>query len=127
MNKKTILIVEDEPAEMRALDDKLSREGFNIIRATNGKEGLETALEKHPDMILADVLMPVMDGFAMIKELRKDAWGKNAPVMILTNAKASCKKRREIASDRKCLCYLIKSGSRIQDIVERVKKELGVK
>ncbi len=126
MDKKTILIVEDELAEIQALSDKFSREGFAVLKTTNGEEGLITALKEHPDLILVDVLMPVMDGTAMIKELRKDTWGKRVPVIVLTNVEGDCKSMKEIVKEQKCRCYLIKSSWKIDDIVARAKKELGM-
>ena len=126
MKTETILIVEDEPSEMQALSDKFSLEGFSVIKAANGEEGLTTALEKHPDLILVDLIMPVMDGATMIKELRKDTWGKRVPVIVLTNVETDCKSMKEMVKERNCRCYLIKSSWKISDIVARAKKELGM-
>ena len=70
-NKRTILIVEiveDEATLTKALKDKFEREGFGVITANNGAQGLTTALEKCPDLILIDVVMPIMDGMTMLKK-----------------------------------------------------------
>ena len=74
-NKK-ILIVEDEEDMLRALVDELGHEGFETLEAKNGKEGLSIALKERPDLILLDILMPEMDGMAVMKHLRGDVWGK---------------------------------------------------
>lgn len=71
----TILIVEDDVPELNALRDKFTHEGFSILEAKNGEEGLATALREHPDLILLDIIMPVMDGMTMLVNLRKDPWG----------------------------------------------------
>ena len=74
MDKK-ILIVDDEPALLTALVDKFTRAGYTVGIAENGKEGLKLALKNRPDLILLDIIMPVMDGITMLYKLRKDSWG----------------------------------------------------
>jgi response regulator RpfG family c-di-GMP phosphodiesterase len=125
--KKTILIVEDEISERKALKDKFTREGIDIIEAVNGEEGLKTAFKKHPDLIVTDILMPKMNGMEMIKKLREDKWGQSVPIVILTNVEAERKDVQKIKKDHRFACYLIKSGWKIQDIVDKVKKELEIK
>src|SRR3989338_4714498 len=81
-----ILIVEDDAAMRLALNEKLASQGFNVIEAKNGAEGLEVALREHPDLILLDLLMPKMGGMDMLRHLRADlAWGQDTKVIILTN------------------------------------------
>ncbi len=72
---KKILVVEDDVPELNALRDKFTREGFSILTAKNGEEGLAIALREHPDLILLDIIMPVMDGITMLVKLREDSWG----------------------------------------------------
>ena len=75
---KKILIVEDEAPLRNAISDILSFEGFTVFQAKNGQEGLDAALLEHPDLILLDLMMPVMDGLTMLEKLRQDqAYGKN--------------------------------------------------
>ena len=84
--KKKILIVEDERPILEPLVDKFTREGFEISVAHDGEEGLKSALEKHPDLIILDIVMPKMDGMTMLKKLREDdTWGRHARVILLTN------------------------------------------
>ena len=83
LNKK-VLIVEDEAPLRNAVSDILSFEGFDVFQAKNGQEGLETALKEHPDMILLDLMMPIMDGCTMYKRLKEDAATKDIPVIIIT-------------------------------------------
>ena len=82
--KKTILIVEDDPSLMKALGAKFKREGFGVITANDGKEGLESALANKPDLIVVDVLMPVMNGMEMLKELRKDKSAQRHHIIMLS-------------------------------------------
>ncbi len=81
---KTVLVVEDDNLTRKSLVNLLIEKGIVVHEAVNGKVGLELALAKHPDLVLTDIRMPEMDGITMINELRKDEWGKNVPVMVLT-------------------------------------------
>ena len=121
-NKKTILVVEDEISLLNALCDKLTRENFAVLEAKNGEEGLEVALREHPDLILLDIIMPVMDGITMLKKLREDAWGKNAKVIILTNL--SDNEKMAEALEQKSHEYLVKSDWKIEDVVAKVRERL---
>ncbi|OGH71913.1 MAG: hypothetical protein A3G00_00140 [Candidatus Magasanikbacteria bacterium RIFCSPLOWO2_12_FULL_43_12] len=121
-NKKTILVVEDEISLLNALCDKLTRENFAVLEAKNGEEGLEVALREHPDLILLDIIMPVMDGITMLKKLREDAWGKNAKVIILTNL--SDNEKVAEALEQKSQEYLVKSDWKIEDVVAKVRERL---
>ena len=120
--KKKILIIEDEQPLLKILADKFTKEDFEVILTTNGKDGLDSALKNHPDIILLDILMPVMDGMMVLNELRKDPWGKNASVILLTNLSDSEKKKtgfHQGVSE-----YLIKSDLSLNDIVKKVKEKL---
>lgn len=116
-DKNKILIVEDDAALLNALRDQFTREGFEVVVAKNGEEGLEVALREHPDLILLDIVMPVMDGMTMFANLRKDAWGKNAKVTILTNLS-------DVAVAHGSYDYLVKSDWKIEDVVNRVRERL---
>ena len=83
--KNTVLIIEDELDLRGLLKTKLISEHFEVLEADNGKIGLDISLSSHPDIILLDIVMPVMDGLAMLKELRQDEWGKTAKVIVLSN------------------------------------------
>lgn len=83
--RKKILIVEDEQLLADTLSVKLRREGFDIFHAENGLRGLELVCQEQPHLILLDIMMPIMDGLSMLKKLRTMPWGKDVPVIILTN------------------------------------------
>ena len=85
MNKPTVLIVEDDTDIRGLYADAFTAAGITVLTATNGAEGVERALEHHPDAILMDIMMPVMGGHEAMNKIRKDAWGKNAKVVYLTN------------------------------------------
>ena len=121
--KKIILIVEDELSLRTALCDKLTREGFAVLEAKNGEEGLMVALRDHPDLILLDIIMPVMDGMTMLKRLRRDKWGKGVQVILLTNLSENEKVAQaiELGSHE----YLVKSDWKIEDVVAKIRERLG--
>ncbi|MDO8557836.1 MAG: response regulator [bacterium] len=121
--EKTILIVEDDRSQLQALVDKLTQEGFATLEAKNGEEGLETALREHPDLILLDIVMPVMDGMTMLKKLREDTWGKDALVIILSNL--SDPEKISQAVTQGTYGYLIKTDWKIEDVVAKVKELLS--
>src|SRR5690554_6917048 len=79
--EKKILIVEDEKRLRNLLRDYLVKEEYAVDLASNGEEGLEMSLKEDYDLILLDVMMPFMDGFDMLKELRKK---KDTRVFIIT-------------------------------------------
>jgi DNA-binding response OmpR family regulator len=77
-----ILIVEDEPAMRRGLEDVLLAEGYRVLTAADGEAGLRQALDEKPDLILLDLMMPKLDGYAMCEELRR--LSNPVPVLMLT-------------------------------------------
>ncbi len=83
--KKTVLVIEDDSALRKVLADRINAEGWRAIEATGGQGGLASALNEHPDAILLDLMLPQMDGIALLTELRKDEWGKTAKVLIMSN------------------------------------------
>lgn len=122
--KKIILIVEDDESMLEALTDKFESSGFDIISAKNGEEGLKLAFEKHPDLILLDIVMPKLDGLSMLKKLKQDQWGAYAPVMILTNLSDSQKLAE--ALEIGVVEYVIKAEVKLSDIIYKVKRILGM-
>lgn len=122
---KTILVIEDERAMLQVLVDRFTDEGFSILEAKNGEEGLECAFKKHPDLILLDIILPKMDGITMLKKLRVDNWGKDVPVIILTNLNHMGTIVE--ALENGVYDFLVKTDWKLEDVVERVKERLGSK
>ncbi|MCH7756618.1 response regulator [Patescibacteria group bacterium] len=123
-DKKLILIIDDEPDVADALSQKLELEGFNTISAYNGEQGLMIIRgEPKPDLILLDLVMPTMDGFEMLDKLREEEWGRNIPVIFLTNLDDE-ETVSKVMKD-KGYEYLIKTEWKIEDIVSKIKKKLG--
>jgi CheY-like chemotaxis protein len=117
-----ILIVDDEPEISQVLSETLEQEKFEIIKAKNGAEGLEIALNEKPDLILLDIMMPVMDGIAVLKEIKINDALKNIPVIVLTNY-SDTQKIAE-AMENGAYGYLIKINLKNGDLVKNVKSAL---
>jgi len=117
-SQRKILIIEDDASILNGISDKFTHEGFLVTKATNGKEGLDSALKDHPDFILVDNLMPNTDGFYFLENLRKDAWGKHARAIMWSNSQDSV----TIARAKKIgvLDFMIKSEWEYRDIVKKV-------
>lgn len=121
---KIILVAEDEEPLRRVLNDILSFEGYQVIEAVNGEEGLERVLKEHPDLILLDIVMPKMNGLAMLKKLRADDWGKTASVIILTNLSDNDEVIK--AAESEGIPYFVKTDIKINEVIDKVKEKLGV-
>ncbi|MFP8489849.1 response regulator transcription factor [Gracilimonas sp. Q87] len=84
MADKTILVVDDEKDLLDLIEYNLKKEGFNVIKAENGEEGIERAKEFNPDLVLMDIMMPKMDGMEAVEKMRKDDQLKSIPIIFLT-------------------------------------------
>jgi len=120
--QKKILIVDDEAVLLNLLSSKINSNGFSVIEARDGDEGLQKALSEHPDLILLDIIMPKMDGITMLKKLRLDSWGQNVPVIILSNLNTAESVEKSLANG--AYDYLIKIDYTLDDLVKIVKKRL---
>lgn len=122
---KRILIVEDEASMRMLLKTALEDAGFRVFEAADGEQGLQLAQDERPDLILLDIIMTKMDGISMLKAMRAQRWGKQIPVIILTNL-ASSGKVSEALQDEE-VDYLVKAEHRLDDVVRRVKDKLRVR
>lgn len=82
--KTKILVIDDEPNIVQTLKDRLEMNEYTVFTACNGQEGLSVAEQELPDLILMDVIMPIMDGHEALENLRQHDWGKNISVIMLT-------------------------------------------
>ena len=83
-NVTTILIVDDSPTEVHVFKKLLEKNGYNTITASDGQEGLDVAKRTHPDLIIMDVVMPVLNGFQATRKLRNDETTADIPVIMVT-------------------------------------------
>jgi len=123
MPNKKILVVDDEADLREALNAALTHAGFETITATDGEEGLAQALAHKPDLILLDIMMPKMNGHDMLNILRRDPWGRNVPVFLLSNLDDP--KNITEGFERKSNDYIIKSSTSLESITKMVKQYLA--
>lgn len=119
MDKK-ILIIEDEPDIRDAMAEAVADAGFTVITAENGAVGYEKALAEKPDVILLDIIMPVLDGHQTLKKLREDAWGQHVKVIMLTSMDDV--HNVGTAHEHNITDYLIKPHSSLAEIVAKVRE-----
>jgi len=120
---KTVLIIENEVATRRVLKDKLTKEGLVVSEANNGLTGLERAQAEKPDLIILDLFMPKMSGLGVLKKLHQDSWGKQVPIIILTNLNED-QHILETIKDKNCE-YLIKTNHNLASIISKIKSKLS--
>lgn len=91
-----ILVVDDDPDIRDVLEALLEGEGFEVLMANDGEQALEAIKKENPDLMILDLLMPVMDGFAVCKQLQDPRWSKwkDMPVLILTSVREEVSQRR---------------------------------
>jgi len=91
-----ILVVDDDPDIRDVLEALLEGEGFEVVLANDGEQALEAIKKESPDLMILDLMMPVMDGFAVCKQLQDPRWSKwkNMPVLILTSVREEVSQRR---------------------------------
>jgi DNA-binding response OmpR family regulator len=121
---KKILIVEDDSTLREILVDNIAAEGYTVVEAKNGKEGLDLALTSHPDLILLDIILPGDDGLSVLKKIRADdVWGKNARVVMLTNLSDSQSVATSVEAGAHG--FLVKSDLRIKDVLDVIHNEFN--
>lgn len=123
-NQKILIVEDDEPIR-QAIAIGLSRNGFEVIEAKDGEEGLAQALKVHPDLILLDLRMPKKTGQEMLDELREDEWGKDVPVIVLSNADDNLDIYLATKDGR--TSYAVKSSMELEEIINLIKFRLGKK
>lgn len=101
---RSILIAEDNPDSRDALKALLEAYGFRVTEAENGEQAVQKALVTHPDLILMDIMMPVMDGVEATKRLRQNEQVRGIPIIALTAMAGS----RDLAMNAGCNDYLTK-------------------
>jgi CheY-like chemotaxis protein len=120
-----ILLVEDDPLISRMYLKVFTFEGFEIQLATNGQEGLDKLKEFHADMLLIDIMMPVMNGVEMLAQVKLDAATRDIPVIMLTNL--SDTRTAEATINQGAVRYIVKGNYNPVDVVGMVKDILAGK
>ncbi|MDD5423089.1 MAG: response regulator [Candidatus Omnitrophota bacterium] len=121
MGKKTVLVIDDEAEFVDAVKMRLEANDYMVVEAYNGREGFEKARKQHPDLILLDLVMPQVNGFEALSQLKSDPRTMNIPVIVLTaktEAEYALDAGRLGASD-----YMIKPAS-MEQLVSMVKRHV---
>lgn len=118
-----IAIIEDDAVISQMYRMKFEADGFDVQLANNGKRGIALAENFHPDIILMDLQMPEMDGVTALSIIRKEAWGKDTPIIILTNLGEE-EAPKEIR-DYGIHSYIVKAELTPRQVVQRVKEALS--
>jgi len=119
---KKVLFIEDEPSLQKALSLSLKAQGFDVLSAFDGESGLSMVKESKPDLVLLDLILPKMDGFTVLEELKKMPETKDMPVIVLTNLDDTEDVQRVL--DLGATNYLIKASYNTEDIAGKVKEIL---
>src|SRR4051812_46549183 len=121
---KKILLVEDDDALANVYVMRLKGEGFNVVRVANGEDALAAAKEHKPDLVVLDAMMPKVSGFDVLDILRNTPETANLKIVMLTALSQDSDKKRaeELGVDD----YLVKSQVVITDVIDRIKKHLGL-
>jgi DNA-binding response OmpR family regulator len=119
-----IAIIEDDAVISQMYRMKFEADGFDVQLANNGKRGVALVENYLPDLILMDLQMPEMDGAEALSIIRKNKWGKDIPVIILTNLgqEESPKEIKNLGIHS----YIVKAELTPRQVVQRVKEALGV-
>lgn len=121
-NKKTILIIEDELYHRQVLEKILTQNDFLVESAVDGAEGLKKAFEIKPDLIVLDLLLPALTGFAVLEKLKASETTKDIKVVILSNLgdEYDVKKGLQLGVEQ----YFVKANWTPQQIVDKIKELL---
>lgn len=114
-----ILIIDDDPFILEMYVLKFKEEGFQIETAKDGKEGLKKIKEYEPDVVLLDIVMPIMDGFDVIRSLKRENVQTNAKIVLLTNLgqKDDVERGMQLGAHD----YIIKAHFTPSEVVKKIK------
>ena len=122
--KLNILLVEDDVFMVDLLGRELTRAGFSMVVAGNGKEAVEKFESVHPDLILLDLILPDENGFDALRQIRRKPGGPEAKVIVFSNIAEML--HVDEAKRLGAVDYLIKANYTLAEVVEKVRKHLAV-
>lgn len=120
-----VLLVEDDDFLRKICKTKMEREGFNVSVAINGKEALKKIIEGDPQIVLLDIILPIMDGFEVLKRVKEDSSKSSVPIIMLTNLgqESEIEKGFKLGAED----YIVKAHLTVGEIIEKVKEILKKK
>lgn len=123
MYMEKIVFIEDETTLQKMLSAALKEEGFSVIAASDGEAGLAAVRAEKPALVLLDLILPKMDGFTVLSEIKKDEATLKIPVIVLTNLESAENVEKVVALG--ATTYLVKANYDLPDIVAKIKEVLG--
>lgn len=124
MEKKKIIVIEDEAVLRSLIEDELRMSKFEVLSAENGQKGWELIQQEMPDLVLLDLLMPVMSGYEVLELVNSNEQTKNIPCMVISNSGQINDLNR--AYDLGAKAVLIKAEFNPDQVVQKVKELLKV-
>lgn len=120
--KPIVLVVEDDPRLLRVYQAKLGQQGWTVLTAADGEVGSQLAIEKHPQVVLLDLMLPKKDGFGVLTDLKNDPGSANVKVLILSNLgqQADIDRGKVLGAKE----YMVKSDFSLDAIIAKVKAYL---
>ncbi|MFH1956762.1 MAG: response regulator [Patescibacteria group bacterium] len=123
-NKKIkILVIDDDVFFRKIYRDQLTKAGFDFLEATNGVEGIHKIQNEHPDLILLDLMLPMKNGFEVLKEVKKNPELEKIPIMILSNLgqEQDVKEGMNLGASG----YFVKGETKISEIIKIIKEKIS--
>jgi signal transduction histidine kinase/CheY-like chemotaxis protein len=106
--RRTVVVIDDDPVDLDLVEASLGPEGYSVLRATTGEHGLELVRREQPAVVLVDLLMPGLDGFAVVERLKADPATADIPVVVLTAKDMTPDDRRRLAGQ---ISHLAQKGA----------------
>ncbi len=122
---KKILFVEDEKILQEKLGKRLQDKGYQVIPALDGETGLRLARQENPNLILLDIMLPLKNGFEVLKELKADKETRMIPVIVLTNLESI--EEVEKALELGATTYLVKTSYNLEEVIEKIETTFSEK
>ena len=121
--KIKVAIIEDEEVLLNVLENKLKKEGFDVVTALDGEIGVKVIRESLPDIILLDIIMPKVNGFEVLAQLNQDPVLAKIPVIIISNSGQPVEIDKALSLGAKD--YLVKAEFDPQEVIEKIRKQLS--
>jgi signal transduction histidine kinase/CheY-like chemotaxis protein len=120
-SRPTVVVIDDDPVDLDLLEAVLEPEGFSVVRAAGGEEGVRLVQQEQPAVVVLDLLMPEVDGFTVVERLRADPATAGVPIVVLTSLEMTGTDRERLAGQ---ISYLAKKGTcgrtELVDLVKRL-------
>lgn len=118
-----VLIIEDDPLIVKIYSTRLRADGYEVISAENGEDGLRLFNAQKPDLVVTDVMMPKVDGFGVLAKIRESETSKNIPVLMYSNLAQEDEMKRAIQMG--VTEFIIKANISPIEMIDKIKKYLN--